>query len=497
MAADTGVMAHLVRTVGFVRKELWSVIRQPRLILTLIVGPFVILLIFGFGYTEQVSPLRTLIVLESEEARFATDIDELSESFGSSIDLVGTTVDGEDALRRLEDSDVDLLVVAPEDALGSLQRGEKADFIVVHTEVDPILKRSIALLSTLSVDELNRRVLADVVEQIQATSDEAEAPVEGLSSAADGLVAALEAGDDEEAREQRDLLQAALTRATAQDRAGALYTGVSEALGIAAGGVLTGLGADLDGTDPENPDALENARSVRDRLTELEGQLGEAQDIDPALLVSPFGADVEALTETPAEPAIFYAPGVLMVLIQHLAVTFAGLSLVREREQGVTEIFRVSPLSVSEAMTGKYLAFGLIVGVVAVLLSGLMYLFGVPIAANLGLYSAVVGLVILASLGLGFIISALAQTDSQAIQYAMIVLLVSIFFSGFVIPLDRLLAPVQAVSFLIPATYGISALQDVVFRSVLPSTPVLAGLGAYVLAGAVLAWVLARRDISG
>jgi ABC-2 type transport system permease protein len=136
-----------------------------------------------------------------------------------------------------------------------------------------------------------------------------------------------------------------------------------------------------------------------------------------------------------------------------------------------------------------------IVGVVAAALTGLMMLFGVSIGGAGWMYVATVSLVLLASLGLGFVISSLSRTDSQAIQYAMLALLVSIFFSGFVIPLDRLLPPVHIVSFLLPSTYGIVALHDIVFRSAPPEPLVMVGLAAYVLVISAFAWFFARKDV--
>jgi ABC-2 type transport system permease protein len=491
-----GFLTHFTRTFAFVRKELWSIIRQPRLIMTLVVGPFLILVIFGVGYTEETDPFRTLIVVESEEATIATDLDELGDAFGSSIDLIGTTTDVEEGRAQLARGEAELVIIAPNDALESIQAGEKADFTVIHSQVDPIIRRSIELLARLSVDEINRQVLATFVAEAQETSDEAEAPVSGLSAAADALVVALESGDDAAAESEREKLEADLQVAISRDTSGALVEGVAQALGISAASLLGGVMSDLDSTNPEDPDALANARALSETLAEFEEQLDEAQDLEPDLLVSPFGSQVETLTELPSQPAIFYAPGVLMLLVQHLAVTFAALSLVRERELGLTELFRVSPLSVTEAIVGKYLAFVVIVGFVAAALTGAMLAFGVPLASAGWMYAATVGLVILASLGLGFFISGRSQTDSQAIQYAMIILLVSIFFSGFIIPLDRLLAPVQALSFLLPATYGIAALHDLVFRGSMAETAIIAGLAGYALLAGVLAWFSARKDIS-
>jgi ABC-2 type transport system permease protein len=496
MSAKQGFGAHFVRSFGFVRKELWSILRQPRLILTLVVGPFLILVIFGIGYTEDTDPFRTVLVVENNEAELVANLDDLSDAFGSSIDLVNTTTDVTEARRMLLRDEADLLIVAPTGAIESIESGERADFTVIHSQVDPIIRQSIDLLARLSVDEINRQVLAAFVAGLQDTSTEVDQPVSGLTASADALVAALESGDTTAADQERENLSQALDSAIAENREGALFEGVGKILGVTAGSVLNSARGDLDGTSTSDPEALANARVVRDTLTEFESQLDRAQDLEPALLVRPFGSKTETIREFPTEPAVFYAPGVLMLLVQHLAVTFACLSLVREREIGIVELFKVSPLSVSEAIVGKYIAFFVVVGSVAAVLSGTMLLFGVPLATAGWMYVVTVVLVILASLGLGFAISSISQTDNQAIQYAMIVLLVTIFFSGFIIPLDRLLEPVQALSFLLPATFGISALQDLVFRGTAAAPAVLAGLVAYTLLAGVLAWWGARRDIS-
>ncbi|MEX1093658.1 MAG: ABC transporter permease [Acidimicrobiia bacterium] len=494
MPVKQGFVANLIRTAGFVRKELRSVLRQPRLILSLVVGPFLILLIFGFGYTEKTDPFRTLLVLESDDAGLATDIEGLGDAFGSSIDLVGTTTDPADGFDRLERKEVDLLIIAPTDALETIEGGEQAEFSVIHEEVDPITRQSIGLLATLSVDEVNRQVLAAIVAEAQEGSVAVEAPASGLTATAASLVEALESGDDQSARAVRAELEEQLTSIEGST-SDALLGRVAETLGVAAGGLIGEALLDLDSTDPDNADALESARSVETRLIEFESQLDQAQEIDPQLLVSPFDVSVKTLSAFPSEPAVFYSPGVLMLLVQHLAVTFAALSLVRERQLGVTEVFRVSPLSISEFLTGKYIAFVLIVGTVSLALTGLMFAFGVAIGGAGWLYPITVMLVLLASLGLGFVISAASQTDSQAIQYAMLVLLVSIFFTGFIIPLDRLLPPVQVVSFLLPATFGITAVQDIVFRGAVPDPEILAGLAGYVVVMSVLAWFFARKDV--
>ena len=396
-------MRSLTRSLAFVRKELVSVWRQPRLIATLVLGPFLILFLFGLGYQETPEPFRTVLVTEQTEEAIGVDAEALDEAFGEGIDLVDVTDDVESARQQLVDGEIDLVLVAPEDGLEALQRGEQATFSILHSEIDPVITGSIDLLARLSVNQINQEVLTAVVEQARIELSQTEGP--------------------------------------------------------------------------------------------LADALNEAPEADPSLLVNPFTVETSPVTEPPTSQAAYYAPGVLILLVQHLSLTFAALSLVRERELGITDVFRVSPLTVREAMSGKYLSFLVLGLTLATGLALTMPLLGVVVQGPLWSFALTVSLVIFASLGLGFAISGLAKTDSQAVQYSMVVLLVSIFFTGFVLPLDQLSVPVRWVSYLVPATFGISGLHDVIFRGQ-PAGPVVTGaLLLYGLVMGALAWLAVRRDV--
>ncbi len=47
-----------IRASAFLRKEIVNVLRQPRLVLTLVLGPFVILLVYGLGFREEARPIQ-------------------------------------------------------------------------------------------------------------------------------------------------------------------------------------------------------------------------------------------------------------------------------------------------------------------------------------------------------------------------------------------------------------------------------------------------------
>lgn len=498
MANKQGFKSRLIRVFGFIRKELVSVWRQPRLLLTLVVGPFLIVLVFGLGYRENPHPFRTLLVIGTEEAQLAANSEDLSDAFGSGIDFEGTTTDGVDARQRLRHGDIDLLIVAPEDPLASLRAGERANFEVIHGEVDPVLRASIGLLAQLAVDEVNRRVLAGVVDVAQDESEDAEGNLAALQEGSSRLVTALEEGDraaaDAEITRLREEVAAANQGSAAQN---SLFANVAAVLGAGGGLLLSDLDLALDEASSDDEEtAVAAAREFEASVGEIEQQLSEARGLDSDLLVSPFGVEVTQVNEVSSEPGIFYSPGTLALLVQHLAVTFAALSLVRERQLGLTNVFRASPLTPGEAIAGKYLGFGLIALVVSAGLTGAMHLFGIQFRGSYLIYVLVVTLLILASLGLGFLLSGISQTDSQAVQYSMMALLLSIFFTGFVLPLEQLAVPVQTVSYLIPATYGIQALHNVVFRGLVPEPLILGGLVLYAVVMAAAAWFVVRRDVT-
>ena len=95
---------------------------------------------------------------------------------------------------------------------------------------------------------------------------------------------------------------------------------------------------------------------------------------------------------------------------------------------------------------------------------------------------------------IGFIISMLSSSEQQAAQIAMLVLIASVFFSGFLVSLDTIVWPVRAVSYALPATYAIRTLQDVMLRGVLRTPGDVAVLGAFSLLFFLATLLLFRRE---
>ena len=66
----------IIRASSFFRKEIFEILRQPRLVATLVLGPFLILFIFGIGYQDQPRSFRTLFVVQPNSAISSQDIQQ-------------------------------------------------------------------------------------------------------------------------------------------------------------------------------------------------------------------------------------------------------------------------------------------------------------------------------------------------------------------------------------------------------------------------------------
>ena len=223
----------------------------------------------------------------------------------------------------------------------------------------------------------------------------------------------------------------------------------------------------------------------------------EAAAIPPDVIAAPTRAEIRNIS--PSTPIVisYFAPAVLALILQHLAVTLVAMSLVRERTSGVIELFRIAPVSTGEVLMGKVLAFGLIGGVIAASTVALLVLgLGVPMLASVGIVALAIGLLLVASLGLGLLIATVSDSERQAVQLSLLVLLASVFFSGFVLPISEFSAPVRAVAYMLPVTHGIRLLQDLMLRGTTNNGWEFVALGIIALVTLALAWILLRRGMT-
>jgi ABC-2 type transport system permease protein len=227
------------------------------------------------------------------------------------------------------------------------------------------------------------------------------------------------------------------------------------------------------------------------------GTLGRTSPIPPAVIAAPTRADPHNLA--PVDPSLtsFFGPAVLALILQHMAVTLTALSLVRERHTGVFDVLRVSPVSAVEIILGKLVAFAILgAGMSVVILGLLVYAFHAPFLGDAGLVGITIGLVLAASLGIGLLISVISDSERQAVQLALLVLLGSVFFSGFILDVQQFIPAVQVIGDLLPVTHGIRLLQDLMLRGATTESWRLSALLVIALVTLATTWGFLRRGLS-
>jgi ABC-2 type transport system permease protein len=308
------------------------------------------------------------------------------------LDVVEVSSDGGAAEARLRAGDIDLLIIAPENASAELREGRQTTIRVAWNEVDPVYDQLAGLATSILTSSLN----AEIIEQAAA---------EGISFAA--------------------------------------------------------------------------------------GELGpEATSVSPEVIARPTTA--ETANVAPTDPAVlnFFGPAVFALVIQHLAVTLTALSMVRERLSGQMDRFRVAPVTSMELLVGKYVAYAaLSLAVTAIVGALLVSVLRVPMLGGWPPFVGIVLLLTFASLGVGLLISLIADSERQAVQLSMLVLLASVFFSGFVLPVTDFAEWTQYIAYALPVTHGIATLQDHMLRGAV-GTPwmlvALAGIGLLLYVGSLM-----------
>lgn len=123
---------------------------------------------------------------------------------------------------------------------------------------------------------------------------------------------------------------------------------------------------------------------------------------------------------------------------------------------------------------------------VAIILGLGHFIFDVPINGALSQVLLATLLFIAASLTLGLLISTLAQTQLQAMQMTVFILLPSILLSGFMFPYEGMPLPAQWIAEVLPATHFMRLIRGIVLRGgelaeLLPDVLWLAGFTLLVL----------------
>ena len=384
----------LTRVLAIVGKELVTIVRRPGALFSLVLGPFLIMALFGVGYSGYRRPLDSIVVIP-QGSNLPTDPLTYQNVAGEALRIVSVTPDEASAMRDLEAQRVDVVVVAPADIEAKFRSGQRTQVTVHVNQTDPIEGSYMVFLARGLEAAINRQII---------------------------------------------------TTAAAESEGYAIKHGA------------------------------------------------DVSNIPPDVIAAPAEAVVDNVAPSTPTVVQYFGPAVLALILQHMAVSLIALSVVREKTSGLFELFRVSPITTAELLAGKLIAFALFSGAVALLTIGILIAgFGVPSLADPGWIALVAGLLIASSLGLGLVVAALSDSEPQAVQLSLLVLLGSVFFSGFVLAISEFSEPIRTLIYALPVANGIRLFGDFMFRGATVAFWQIWVLVGLAIGYVVIAWVLLRR----
>ena len=140
----------------------------------------------------------------------------------------------------------------------------------------------------------------------------------------------------------------------------------------------------------------------------------------------------------------------------------SGMALLKERTSGTLERLLATPVKRSEIVYGYMLSYGLIAILqTAVVVLAAIWLLDVEVVGNL-FHVIIVNVVLaLVALAFGILLSTLAKSEFQMMQFIPLVIIPQLFFSG-IIPLSSMGDWAQTVGKFLPLTYSGDAMSQII-----------------------------------
>ena len=211
-----------------------------------------------------------------------------------------------------------------------------------------------------------------------------------------------------------------------------------------------------------------------------------------------------------------FAPALVAFFSYFLVFVLTGISFLRERVGGTLERLLATPVRRSEVVTGYSAGFGFFATLQVILIMafalGTLHVpvFGPLPAFSVGLGIANAGspalaflvalLLALGAVNLGIFLSTFARTELQVVQFIPIVIVPQALLCGLLWPISSLPELLQPIAKVLPLTYAIDGLREVLVKGADLSSAALrfdlAILAAIAVFLAVLASLTIRREVA-
>ncbi len=187
----------------------------------------------------------------------------------------------------------------------------------------------------------------------------------------------------------------------------------------------------------------------------------------------------------------FMVPGILVILLTMVGANMSALNLVKEKEIGTIEQINVSPVKKHHFIIGKlipYWIMGQVVLTIGLLVSYLVY--GIVPLGSVGLIYIFSSVYLLAILGLGLLISTIANTQQQAMLISFFIMMVFVLLSGLYTSIDAMPQWSQYITKINPIAYFVQVMRMVIMKGsgindILPHITAMAVMAVILISWAV------------
>lgn len=180
----------------------------------------------------------------------------------------------------------------------------------------------------------------------------------------------------------------------------------------------------------------------------------------------PIDLSIHMMYNPEANCVYMFVPGIITMIMIIITALMASISLSREMETGTMRMLLIAPVKKVHVVIGKvipYMILSFISTIIIIIIS--LVVFHMPMNGSIGLLLLLCVVFMLTAASFGMTISALVNTQLDAMMITMMGLfLPTAFLSGFLFPIDNMPYIFQLMANIFPGKWFIIALKDVMIK---------------------------------
>jgi ABC-2 type transport system permease protein len=212
----------------------------------------------------------------------------------------------------------------------------------------------------------------------------------------------------------------------------------------------------LEGSQPGTSGPV--LQALQQALATIAAQrAGSALKVEPKVIYLYGGPSLDRLD--------YFGAAFIGLIVFFLVFVITTVAFLNERSQGTLERLMASPLRRGEIVVGYMLGFTVLALIQAAeVLTFCLVVLKVHNQGNVLLIFGVEALMAITAVNLGIFLSMFARTEFQAVQFIPLVIVPQFILSGIIFPISTEPKALQLVSDVLPLTYAVSGLRDIMIK---------------------------------